>query len=200
MMTGSAPETRVSLIVRLKDWQDSRAWSAFLDIYEPLVLQLVRANGLQDSDARDVTQQVLAAVAKDVDDWRPDNAEASFRRWLFRIARNRVLKFLAARRRKPQAPGGTDMLLACNIVPAPDGPEVKAFEHEYRQQVLCWAAEQIHSEFHEATWQAFWKTWVENRAVADVADELGLSVGSVYLARSRIVARLREKVREVEAE
>ncbi len=73
------PETRASLLVRMRDPQDGGAWAEFVQIYEPLVYRLIRGQGLQDADARDVTQQVLAAVAARVDRWDPDRSKGSFR-------------------------------------------------------------------------------------------------------------------------
>src|SRR5262245_5808323 len=101
-------ETRLSLIVRLKNARDGAAWDEFLLLYEPVILRLMQKNGLKEADARDVCQQVLAAVAKDVEQWKPDDKPASFRRWLFRIARNRVLKFLTKERARIVAEGGPD--------------------------------------------------------------------------------------------
>src|SRR5258706_9805557 len=103
-----SPETRPSLVVRLGNARDGAAWTEFLAVYEPLILRLMRKNGLQESDARDVCQQVLAAVARDVNAWQPDGAKASFRRWLFQIARHRVIKFLVKRRKGEAAAGGTE--------------------------------------------------------------------------------------------
>lgn len=187
-------------MLRLLNAGDEAAWAEFLAIYEPILLRLLRKHGLQDSDARDVCQQVLAAVACDLEQWKPDGAAASFRRWLFQIARNRVIKFLTRQRPWAVATGGTDAheLMAEH----PDSQEslTAEFEVEYRQQLLLCAAAQIRSEFRESTWLAFWKTCIDGRSVADVADELGMTVGNVYVARSRIMARLRTRVAELQEE
>jgi len=161
-------------------------------------LRLLRTHGLQDCDARDVCQQVLAAVARDVDQWKPDGKEASFRRWLFRIAKNRVIKFLVKRRTRPVATGGTDAQILLEAQPDSQASLSAEFEREYRQQLLTWAAQQVRVEFRESTWQAFWRTCIDGQAVAKVAADLGMSSGSVYVARSRVIARLREKVSEVQ--
>lgn len=192
------PETRASLVVRLRSARDEGAWAEFLDVYEPLILRLLRKHGLQDSDSRDVCQQVLAAVAHDIEQWRPDGARESFRRWLFQIARNRVIKFLVKERRGGSAKGGTDAQLVLEGLPDDHASLSAEFEREYRQQLLLCAAEQIRGEFRESTWQAFWKTCIDGRSASEVADKLGTSVGNVYVARSRIVARLRDKVVELE--
>jgi RNA polymerase sigma-70 factor (ECF subfamily) len=189
-----SPKTRSSLISRLKNARDHEAWTEFLAIYEPLILRLMRRHGFQECDARDGCQQVLAAVARDVERWRPDGAEASFRRWLFRIARNRALKLLVQERKRIGAGGGTSVRVSLENQPGREDSLSEEFAREYRQQLLLWAAEQIRDEYHENTWQAFWRTCIDGRPIPEVAAELAMSVGSVYVARSRIIARLREKV------
>lgn len=196
-MNQQSPKTRLSLVVRLKNAQDDEAWNEFTAIYEPLVLRLLKRNGLQESDARDVGQQVFAAVAKDIEKWCPDDRERSFRRWLFRIARNRVLKFLAGEKRRPRSAGGSDAYVALKHKEDESETIADAFEREYRQQVLMWAAEQIRDEFRESTWEAFRRSVVEGEPIKEVAQQLGVSVGSVYVSRSRIVARLRKKVSQI---
>ncbi len=192
------PETRASLIVRLKNARDEAAWTEFLMLYEPVILRLMWKHGLQEGDARDVCQQVLAAVAKDVEQWKSDDKQASFRRWLSRIARNRVIKFLVKERARIVAEGGSVAHDHLQSVVDPHASLSAEIEREYRQQALLLAGEQIRGEFHESTWHAFWMTCVDGRSVADVAAELRLTPGNVYVARSRIIARLREKVRELQ--
>jgi RNA polymerase sigma-70 factor (ECF subfamily) len=196
-MDQQPPTTRLSLLVRLTDARNHEAWAEFTAIYEPLILRLVARLGLQEFDARDVCQEVLTAVAKGIDQWRPDGRDQSFRRWLFRIARNRVIKFLVRERKRPRGSGGSDAQLA--LEQHQDGRESisELFEREYRQRVLLWAAEQIRGEFRESTWEAFRLSYVEGRAIEDVARQLGMSAGNVYVSRSRIVARLRTRVREI---
>jgi RNA polymerase sigma-70 factor (ECF subfamily) len=153
---------------------------------------------LQDCDARDVTQQVLASVARSVADWRPDGRGASFRRWLFRVARNATLKFLARREREPPSLGGTDFLQRLHNQPPLNGQDLAECDREFQESVFQWAAEQVRAEFRETSWRAFWLTAVQQRPVAEAAEELGLTPGAIYVARSRIVARLRSKVQEFE--
>jgi RNA polymerase sigma-70 factor (ECF subfamily) len=195
-----SPKTRPSLIARLKNAQDHEAWSEFLAIYEPLILGLMRRHGFQECDAQDACQQVMAAVARDVEKWRPDGAEASFRRWLFRIARHRALKLLVQQRKRRGGFGGTSAQLALENQPESSESLSAEFAREHRRQVLVWAAEQIRGEYRESTWQAFWRTCIEGRPISEAAAELGMSVGSVYVARSRIIARLGEKVQGIEEE
>jgi len=196
-MTDSSA-TRQSLLVRLKDPRDGQAWSEFVAIYTPLVDRLARANGLQAADAADLTQEVFRAVSGAIDRYDPDPARGSFRGWLFRIARNLMINLLAARRIRPQATGDSDVQELLERVPAPDGAETALFDLEYRRRLFVWAAEQIRGEFRGSTWQAFWLTAVEGRTPRMAAEESGISVGAVYIAKSRVMARLRSVIELVE--
>ncbi|MBM4075112.1 MAG: sigma-70 family RNA polymerase sigma factor, partial [Planctomycetes bacterium] len=180
--------------------QDQQAWSQFVAIYEPLLLRMLRQRGLQEADARDVSQQVVLAVTQAVHRWNHDGKEASFRRWLFGIARNLALKSIQSGQgvggSKKKGVGGSDMLKLLNNLPEPQHKTVKVFDHEYRNELFLWAAQQVRSEFREATWEAFWRTFVLNEPIAEVARELKMTMGNVYVARTRIIARLRQKVEE----
>jgi len=190
------PTTRPSLVLRLRDPADGAAWAEFVELYEPLVHRLARSKGLQDADAHDLTQEVFTAVAAAVSRWDPDPAKGRFRAWLSRITRNLLVNFLAAHRRRPCGSGSTSIQELLEAQPAADPGAVAEFDAEFRRQVFHWAAERVRIEFSESTWLAFWKTGVENRAVASVAEELGMSAGAVYIARSRVLAQLRERVQE----
>ena len=191
------PETRPSLLLRLRDARDQQAWSLFLELYQPVILRLVRRRGLQEADAREVTQEVLMAVAGAIERWEANPARGAFRSWLATIARNLVVNFLIRQGRHPRGSGDSDVKRWLEEQPAPEGELSALFDVETKRQMFRWAADQVRAEFRETTWQAFWLTAVDDRSVNDVARELKMSVGSVYVARSRVMKRLREKVEEV---
>lgn len=198
------PVTRPSLMIRLRDPQDEAAWAEFVSLYEPLLLRVMRQRGLQEADARDVTQQVVLAVTQAVDRWRPDGRPESFRRWLFTIARKLALKFVQRAKSFDRLPrrgvGGTDMLDLLNSLPEPEPGTITTFDDEYRNEVFHRAAEVACGEFRESTWQAFWRTCVLHEPIADVARVLEMSTGNVYVARSRVIARLRKIVEDCEVD
>jgi len=190
--------TRPSLLLRLRDPADDRAWVEFIDLYAPLIRRVARRGGLQDADAADLEQEVFRAVAGAINRYDPDPARGSFRGWLLRIAKNLLLNLLAARRRHPPGGGGTDMVAVLEALPDPAGEDSTVFEAEYRRRTFEWAAEQVREDFRPATWQAFWRTAVDGEEPAAVAAGVGLSVGAVYVARSRVLSRIRAKVEEIE--
>ncbi len=195
-MLTEPPGTRPSLLVRLRSPRDEQAWVEFVEIYEPLVYALARRSGLQRADADDLTQDVFRAVAGAIERWDPDPARGSFRSWLFRIARNLIVNILTARRRHSASygTGDTDMVALLETQPASEGEDSVLFDIEYRRRLFTWAAERIRGSFHETTWQAFWRTGVDGQEINSVAESLGLTPGAVYLARSRVMARLRQEI------
>jgi RNA polymerase sigma factor (sigma-70 family) len=189
--------TRPSLLVRLRDPMDKRAWGEFVEIYEPLVRQLARRRGLQDADAADLVQEVFRSVAAAIERYDPDPAKGSFRGWLSTIARNLIVNLLEAQRRHPRGTGDSQVRQLLEAQPAPDSEESALFDTEYRRRLLHWAAERVRDEFPETAWQAFWRTGVQGQSAEEAARGLGLTVGTVYQYKSRVVARLR---REIELE
>ncbi len=187
------PETRPSLIARLQGQPNEPAWTQFATAYEPFLRRLVERQGVPPRNVADVTQQVLLAIARGVESWRDDGDPASFRRWIGRVARNVVIKFMSRERRQIAGQGGTDFLEVLQAEPA--GNEQQLLEYDY--ELVLWAAEQVRGEFRETSWRAFWATLIDERPVAHVAEELGVSIGSIYMSRGRIMARIKAKVREV---
>ena len=194
------PGTRASLLVRIRDPHDEQAWGEFVEIYEPVLYRLARRRGFQDADARELTQEVFIAVASAIDRWRVDPARGRFRTWLFRIARNLGINLLASRRRHPLGTGGTDLHALLEQQPGACGEESALFEEEYKRELFGRAASRVRGQFREATWQAFWRTGVDGEEVGEVARSLGISVGAVYVARSRVMARLRREIEQLQGQ
>ena len=188
-------ETRHSLIVRLKSPSNELAWRDFVSTYEGFLNQLARRQGVPERHVPDVTQQILLTIAKSIDGWSDDGNAASFRRWLCTVSRNIVIRFMSRERRQAGGVGGSDLVARLErIEDKSDERHVLRYQHE----LIVWAAEQVRHEFLETSWQAFRATVIEDRPVDIVASELGVTVGSIYMSRSRIMARIRKRVAEVE--
>lgn len=192
------PPTRPSLLLRVRTASDERAWSEFVEIYTPLIFGFARRRGLQEADAADLAQEVMRAVARHMSGFTYEPNRGTFRSWLFTVTRNKFNNFLEGRRRQPEGAGDTAVQEYLEALPCPerDGD----WDREYHERLFEWACAQVRGQFQEATWKAFWQMAVEERSGEEVAAELGLSVGAVYIARSRVTARIREKVREISEE
>jgi RNA polymerase sigma-70 factor (ECF subfamily) len=195
----SSPATRASLLLGIRDPKDRVAWGEFVRLYAPLVHAYGRRRGLQDSDAADLTQEVLRCLARSAPGFRYDPARGSFRGWLHAVTRNALRKLAG---RKPFPARGTGDTAVRQILeqqpdPSADG---ELWRREYQWNLFRWAAEKVRAEFREPTWQAFWRTAVLGEDIARVAEALGVSPGAVYIARSRVTARIRREVVAVEEE
>jgi RNA polymerase sigma factor (sigma-70 family) len=197
---GDSPQTRASLLVRIRDSRDAQAWCQFVDLYAPLIHGFARKHGLQDADAADLTQDVLGVVARSIQKLEYDPRRGTFRSWLFTIVRNRVRNFLTRRRPYEQGSGDTGTHNLLEEQPDPSEAPDAGWEDHYHRQLFACAAKLVQARVHESTWQAFWQTTVEGRSPQDVAERLNITVAAVYLAKSRIMAQLKSCIRELQDE
>jgi RNA polymerase sigma-70 factor (ECF subfamily) len=189
------PATRASLLVRLRDPRDADAWAQFLALYAPVVYGYARKQGLQDADAADLCQDVLTAVAGAIGRLEYDPARGAFRNWLFTVVRRRLATWRRAARRRPA--NDPALQQALELQPAPPAEE-EAWEAEWEEQLFAWACAQVRPHVTDVTWQAFWRTAIEEQPGKQVATDLGLSLAAVYRARSRVLARLKEQVQSAQ--
>ena len=181
-------KTPFTLLERLRTSDDAGAWTRFVALAAPFLFDSARRWGLQDADAADVVQDVFAVLAQKLPTFRYDPAQ-SFRAWLRTILLNKCRD----RRRR----------LACEVVrptgsglpeiAAPDPVDVFA-DGEYHRALAVRALHLMQAEFAETTWRACWEQVVNDRSAAEVARELKITVNMAYLARSRVLARLREEL------
>jgi RNA polymerase sigma factor (sigma-70 family) len=190
------PPTRASLLLRLRDPRDGTAWREFVELYAPLVYGYLRKQGLQDADAADVSQDVLVAVAGAIGRLEYEPRCGAFRNWLFTVVRHKVANWWRARVARTAGSGDTGIHDLLAEVPAKAGEA--NWQAEWEQRSFAWACEQIRKEVAERTWQAFWRTAVDGQAGKSVAAELGMTVAAVYLARRRVLARLKELIQSVQ--
>jgi len=192
----STSSTRATLLARVRDLKDQAAWEQFASIYAPLIQRYLRRRGLQEADAADVTQETMSRVTSAIGRLEYDRGKGRFRGWLLTIAHRSLIDHV--HRAKRAVAGSGDDAVHALIDAQPQSDDAAEWERECQQQVVKWAMDQIRSEFAPKTWSAFYSTAIENRPVSDVANELNMSAGAVYIAKSRVTSRLRIVVEELE--
>jgi RNA polymerase sigma-70 factor (ECF subfamily) len=167
---------------------NSEHWGRFVELYSPLLFEWSRRNGVPADDAPDLVQTVLVTLIKQLPTFerRPGG---SFRGWLFTVLKNCWIDHCRMRARQPVIAAGADP----NAGESPDPIEALS-EAEYKQYLIRRMLKVIQRDFPEKTWKAFWQHVVEERPAADVAADLGTSANAVYLARGRVLQRLREEL------
>ena len=189
-------DTRETLLQRLRQPDDKVAWDEFHALYHPLLHNFFLARGLSPEDAGDVSQNVLGRISKAAPDFRYDPSKGKFRSWFFRIARNELNRFFAKQARRKE-------FESVQETPGDAGHDAELesiWNCEYRQQVFDWACQQVKPHFSANAWQAFWRTTVDEIPPGEVADELEVKIGTVYISKSRVIARLRERIASISGE
>lgn len=186
-MENSSPSTSLTLLDRIRLRNQPDAWSRFVRLYTPLLRAWATRQGLRDADADDLTQEVLLKLMDELPKYTREDGQ-SFLGWLYRVTVNRCIDF---RRR-----------VATRAMPAADGlsgvdaesPLSDFEEVEYRRSLVNRGLELIRAEFNERTWAAFQQLMIQGVPAADVARGLGVTENAVYLARHRVLTRLRREI------
>jgi RNA polymerase sigma-70 factor (ECF subfamily) len=170
-------------------------------LYEPLVRVWCRQQSVPDEDTSDIVQEVFVAVTRGIDGFRRERPDDTFRGWLYGITRHKIADCWRQRQNRPRALGGSEWLELSQQMPDPNDfmPDLSpdsvspSVDGLYRR-----AVELIQSEFEDRTFQAFWCVTVDQRPAAEVARELKMSPGAVYVAKSRVLKRLRQNLEGLE--
>jgi len=191
----SGSSTRPSLLLRVRDPRDAEAWQTFVDVYARLVYRHCRGRGLRHEDAENVTQEVFAQVSQSIRrfDYRPDVGR--FRGWLGAVTRNEVNRFLRKDSQAVHGSGGGEG--EDGLGRAAARVEDTAWAEEFNAHLLATALARSRPHFEEQTWRAFELVWLDKRPATEVARELGVPIDRVYVAKSRVLERLQQEVREL---
>ena len=197
-MAKSVPSvTPVSLLSRLcRDPNNPGAWEEFVQHYGPKVLLWCRHWGLQRADAEDVTQDVLLDVAQKMQTFRYDPAR-SFRAWLKTLAHGAWCDWLKRRSRQAQGTGDSRVLELLQTTAARDDL-VRKLEEGYDAELLETAGVRVRLRVGPRSWEAFRLLAFEGKSGAEAAAQLGMTVGAVFMAKSRVQKMLREEIRKLE--
>jgi RNA polymerase sigma-70 factor (ECF subfamily) len=192
IVVSNIPATDPSLLVKLRDPEDSSAWGLFLAIYSPLIERFCLRRGLQEADALDVSQEVLSKVARAIRsfEYRPERGR--FRDWLGSIVRSRLSEFHA--RCKRQASGRGEWALREGLIDDLQGEVDAEWTDHFHDHLLRVAMNRARPDFDSRNWRAFELSWIRNLPVAEVARELEIPVSAVYTARFRVLERLRKEL------
>jgi RNA polymerase sigma-70 factor (ECF subfamily) len=189
--------TSITLIGRLRqDPKDQAAWSEFVARYGPRILQWCRGWKLQESDAQDVTQNVLLKLSGLMSPFVYDSS-GSFRGWLKTLAHHAWRDLVTERRRARfrRADGRMEELLA-SLTAGDDLAE--QLDLEFRREVMQRAMERVRQRVSPRTWDAFRLTALEQWSGKAAAERLEIKIARVYGARSAVKAMIREEVRKLE--
>ena len=204
MRPAGETSTSRSLLIQLKAGQPA-AWERLTALYAPLVYHWCRQMRLAEQDMPDVFQQVFLAVASHIQGFRKDRPGDTFRHWLRAITRNKVRDHFRRNGRQARAAGGTDAQIYFSQLAAPpadaeegagEGDGAHDEEEEVRQ-LLRGALELIRGQVQPQTWLAFWKVVVEGKTPEEVGEELAMRPGTVRVAKSRVLSRLRSELGEL---
>ena len=197
--------TRHSLISRLKDWDDQESWKEFFDTYWKLLYSVALKSGLSDAEAQDVVQDTIVAVAKKMPEFHYDPALGSFKSWLLTITRRRIIDHLRKRQRQPQRherrPDATEGRTGTmDKIPDPAGDQFgDIWVEEWKDSLYAAAVKRVKQQVEAKQFQMFDCYAVKGWPVEKVAGLLGVSVGAIYTAKSRITALIKEEIGRLEA-
>jgi RNA polymerase sigma-70 factor (ECF subfamily) len=185
-------DTSVSLLERLAGAPTDDDWRRLLDLYQPLLRAWMARAGVPASDVEDLVQDVLLIVFRKVAgfEWR---GQGAFRGWLRTILAHRVRDYFRGQKYRPTATGDSDFLRQLDELESPDSALSRLWDREHDQHVAASLMQRVQGDFAPTTWQAFQRHALEGEPAARVAEELGLSLNSVLLAKSRVLKRLRQE-------
>jgi RNA polymerase sigma-70 factor (ECF subfamily) len=188
-------DTSVSLLDRLRLAPSESLWKRLVDLYTPLIQDWLRRQGVQQSDADDLVQEVLTVLMRELPRFQHNGRPGAFRSWLRVVSVHRLRDFWRSRRLRPAAGGGSDFAELIEQMEDPDSGLSRIWDQEHDRHVARRALELIQSDFAPSTWRAFHSVVIEGRKEAAVAAELGISTNAVFIAKSRVLARLRQEIK-----
>ena len=177
--------TPVSLLDKLSDPRAEDAWHRFVDIYTPLLYHWARRMNIPASDSSDLLQDTFVHLYRVIPQFQ-NNRRGHFHGWLHAVFKNKALDWLRNHQRQP--------LNGQAVVIAIDDQQPELDEVEYRKYLTERVLQLMKNSFPETTWRACWEYVVADRPAEKIAEELGITVNMVYLAKSRVLRQLRQEL------
>jgi RNA polymerase sigma-70 factor (ECF subfamily) len=185
-------ETRQSLLLRAQTGETD-AWKGLTDLYRPLILGWLHRQGVPARDLEDLSQEVLLSVVKQLPGFQHSGQRGAFRSWLRTIVCRRTADYWRALDADTQARGGSSATAALQQIADPDSALNRQWDEEHDRYVVRCLLELVEEEFEPITLQAFQRLALDGVSGEEAARELGLSVSAVYVAKSRVLARIRQE-------
>ena len=185
-------ETRQSLLIRAQAGEEN-AWKDLTDLYRPLIIGWLNRQGVPASDLEDLSQDILLSVVKHLPTFEHSGRRGAFRAWLRTIVCSRTADYWRAIDAGTQASGGSGATAALQQIADPDSDLNRQWDEEHDRYVLDCLLDLVEEEFEPATLQAFRRLALDGASGAEVAQELGQSVAAVYVAKSRVLQRIRQE-------
>ena len=185
------PSTQISLLARIREPKDHDAWDRFVDLYAPLIYRFCLKRGLQDADARDITQNVFAQVGQRIRRFDYDPARGLFRGWLGKLTRNEIVDYS---NRLGQSVSEQQYTDAGEAIDQTEGTVDAAWIDEFNAYIYNCALARIRSEFTPECWRAFEMVWIEDRPAPEVAAELNKKPEWIYKNKFNILKRLKTEI------
>ncbi|HEV3310119.1 MAG TPA: sigma-70 family RNA polymerase sigma factor [Chloroflexota bacterium] len=185
-------ETRQSLLFRAQSGE-ADAWKDLTDLYRPLIIGWLNRQGVPAADLEDLSQDVLLSVVKHLPTFEHSGHRGAFRAWLRTIVCSRTSNYWRAAGASTQAAGGSGATAALQQIADPDSDLNRQWDDEHDRYVIRCLLDLIEAEFEPATLRAFRRLALEGASGAEVSDELAMSVAAVYVAKSRVLQRIRQE-------
>ena len=184
--------TSTSLLERLRHPAPADTdWRRLHDLYRPLIRAwLARIPGLT-REIDDLTQDVFVVVVRELPEFHRQR-HGSFRAWLRQVTVNRVRAWRRTDRSvAPDDLRGADGYLSQLEDPA--SPLAQQWDREHDRRVFDRLLAAVRPDFTPPTWEAFRLFALGEGTATEVAEQTGLSVNAVIVAKSRVLKRLREE-------
>lgn len=186
-------ETSASLLDRVKQQHDSASWQCLVDLYSPLIHGWLKRQGVLEQDVNDLVQEVFVVVVRRLPEFQRGAQVGSFRCWLRTITVNCLRDFWRKKKSQPKATGDSNFLEMLHALDDPNSGLSRLWDQEHDQYVTRHLLALIRPKFEAKTWEAFERTAIQGHSADEVAADLGISVNAVFIAKSRVLSRLRQE-------
>jgi RNA polymerase sigma-70 factor (ECF subfamily) len=187
-------ETSASLLERLRRQPDEASWQRLVELYTPLLRGWLRRNFVPQEDVDDLVQDIMAILVRELPRFQYDPGKGSFRGWLRTITLNELRQWWRTRQGRALASGGSEVARKLDELADPHSELSRLWDKEHDQYVVRRLLEMSAQDFEAPTWQAFRRVALDGADPPRVAAELGISLNAVYLAKYRVLRRLRQEL------